>query len=271
MKKLITIMLCLILSLSVFATVGCGGGSVFNGNYKEATETEVEAFAQAVAEAEKGEEFNYNSGVKLELEISVESSEYNMDLSAEIKSIAVEEKLQMAGEMTMSGIMPGAEEEVEESNSAKIYYVDDYMYLDTKIEGEEMKIKQPMTVDEFIGSAGSMGNMGDMGLDLDSVTSLSQLLESMGEIPNVKISIDNGKSNNKIKIEATDEEMGAVGTAILVYDASYNLIAAKVEMEMSMQISDTESMAMSTSVVIEPWSGSIDLPSDLDTYTETML
>ena len=70
MKKLITIMLCLILSLSVFATVGCGGGSVFNGNYKEATETEVEAFAQAVAEAEKGEEFNYNSGVKLELDIS---------------------------------------------------------------------------------------------------------------------------------------------------------------------------------------------------------
>lgn len=97
MKKLVSIALCLVLSLSIIATVGCGEKSAFDGNYKESSVTEVQTFAEKVDATENDEQLGFSSGFNLNLATTVKLNDSTVKMDANLKSALTDEKLQMSG------------------------------------------------------------------------------------------------------------------------------------------------------------------------------
>ena len=250
MKKLLTVVLCLVLALSTATMMGCSK-STFDGDYQETDVATVEQMAAEIAEAEGGEELDYGQGVKLAFDMDVASGELSGELKMDIKAIAVEEDLQMQGSMTMT--------EGEESQTGEMYFTEGYMYTAATYEGQTMKMKVPMTIDDLIGNY-----VNEMGSDV--TYSISEVLDMMEGAEGVKWYVEDKEDSKKIKVEYADEEMGEV-KVILVYNGQYKLIAVSYEMSMSMTMGE-ETMTMNLNMTVEPWSGSISLPTDLNTYTE---
>ena len=248
MKKLLTVTLCLILAICTAMMFGCEK-SAFDGDYTEATATEVSAMAEQIAGAEGGEELDYSQGVKLVYDMDISAGEMSGTVKMDLKAIAVDNDLQMSGEMTVSG---------DEEISAEMYYTQGYFYANGTFEGQTRKAKMPMEIDDFIGNyTGSAGT--------DVTYSIADVMEMVEGEENVKWYVEDKEDVKKIKVEYAEE--GAVELKIvLVYNADYKLTAMSYEMNMSQTVGE-ETMEMNFKMVVEPWSGTIELPSDLNTYT----
>lgn len=247
MKKFLYFVVCVILALGAFAMVGCGSEeTAFDGNYQEATVAEATTFAQDLSKESSA--IDYSIGVEYNFDMSYTMTygeeTYTMDIAMEMNMIAVEGKLQMAG--TMDATSNG------ETDTAKVYYVDDYFYLNGEADGETTKIKYKMSIDDFIG------NYTD---DVDISFSLLSYIEMAGEIEaeggSIKFYIDNSDAETtKVKIELTEGEE-ANATIYLLYNADKELVGAKYDVAID---NGTEG-SITMSVEIAPWSGTVSLPS----------
>jgi hypothetical protein len=114
-----------------------------------------------------------------------------------------------------------------------------------------------MEIDDFIGNyTGSAGT--------DVTYSIADVMEMVEGEENVKWYVEDKEDVKKIKVEYAEE--GAVELkVVLVYNADYKLTAMSYEMNMSQTVGE-ETMEMNFKMVVEPWSGTIELPSDLNTY-----
>lgn len=248
MKKLLTVTLCLILAISTAMMFGCEK-SAFDGDYTEATATEVSAMAEQIAQAEGGEELDYSQGVKLVFDMDMSDGETTGGIEMNLKAIAVDNDLQMSGTMALV--------EGEESSSAEIYFAQEYIYTSATYEGQTVKIKMPMSIDDFIGNyAGSAGT--------DVTYSIADVMEMVEGEENVKWYVEDKEDVKKIKVEYAEEGMGEL-KVVLVYNAEYKLTAMSYEMNMSQTVGE-ETMELTLKMTVEPWSGTIELPSDLNTY-----
>lgn len=257
MKKVIISIVMAVLMALALALTGCGETpSVFEGNYKTASKEEVTAFAEE-AEKSVGRELDFSQGVSVSgsMKSSMNGSELmNLEFSYKMKGTA--EKIEFAGTIKSQG---------STAMDANVYYKDGYMYINGSTSGVTVKNKKAISIEEMMSQFGG-------GL-AESYGSLAVILENYGgieELPEgVKISFDLGKDAKKVKVEITVSEEGTTSETVIymVYDTNYNITALKVDSKNSFDMygmkSDSE-----MSIVVEPYDGKIELPSDLDTYEE---
>lgn len=251
MKKLLCSIMCVVLAMGALSLVGCG--SVFDGNYKEMTLEEATAFSATVNQVEDAEEIDYATGVEYTLKGNMETrrGEDTMKVSADVgmKIGSKDGKLQMQGNMNVSS----NDNSVIDSD---IYFADGYMYYALEMKGLEVKTKAKMSIDKFIRDNVPFGSIN---------ISMSGLVEAAGYITaeegSIKFFMDKSEDYTKIKVVQTAVS-GNRGEVILVFNASNQLIAAKVESKID-QADEEHNYAIKGEIYLEiaPWEGTVKLPS----------
>ena len=282
MKKLITILLCAVMALSVVAMTGCGD-STFNGNYKEATAEEVAAYAQTVSQDANNATLDYNSGIEVSVksEMKITDATSTVEENAEIKgkAIAKDNALQMESSFKMS-----MENSVDATASVSIegnaYFANDYIYANAKVtsadQTADQKVKVNMPFDVFFD------NQVDVQTDLSSILLEVQQYTAMG-IANIKYEMETNDNGTKVRISVPQQDFsfdptptysisGSVKAEfVFVYNAQNQIVAVKTVLESSGSTT-VEGATMNTvqkqEAIVKPFSGSVSLPADLDTYTE---
>ena len=243
MKKLLTIMLCLILTISASTMFGCQK-SIFDGNYTETSKTEVATLASNIADADGGEEMDYAQGTKLSLNASIVNGEESLSLKMDIKTIAKDNDFKMEGSIDFS--YPS------QTVAGELFYAEGCLYLNSNSGKIKQQIDYNAFFDEYLNSTFAIP------------FAISDLLGQLSLNPNVKCFVDDKTDVKKIKIEFESSTEGT-GKAVFVYNAQYKLIALSYDISLEINTGDT-STKISAGFSIEPWSGSISTPTDLDTY-----
>jgi hypothetical protein len=243
MKKLLTIMLCLILTMSASTMFGCQK-SIFDGNYTETSKTEVATLASNIADADGGEEMDYAKGAKLYLGAEIANGEESLSLKIDIKTIAKDNDLKMEGSVDFSN--------PSQTVAGKLYYSEGFLYLNSDTEKSKQQIDINSFFDQYFSSI------------FEIPFAINDFLEDLSLNPNVKCFVDDKTDVKKIKIEFESSTEGT-GKAVFVYNAQYKLIALSYDISLEMNLGDTNTK-ISADFTFEPWSGSISTPTDLDTY-----
>ncbi len=249
MKKLLSLLICFSLVISIALVGGCSP-SIFNGNYQEVQAATVEQMATQISQAEKGQEMDYAQGTKVFYDMKITGAE-DMRIKIDLKSIAVENDLQMQASMQMTAN--------NQTHSSDIYLTQGYMYASTINQGQSMKIKTPMTIDEMLG-----GFAEDAGAEF--FYSICAILDMLEDREGVKWYIEDKEDLKKIKVDYAQENMGEIKVC-LVYNAQFKLIAMLYELRLYISLG-TDTMGVQLKMSVEPWIGTISLPTDLDTYIE---
>ncbi len=271
MKKLLSILTCVVLSLSMIFAIGCGGESAaFKGDYKEASKEEIALLAAEFDAVEDSSEVDFSKGVKMEFYSSTDvdggiGDSGTLDMEMNFYSIYKESGLQMSGDMSMKykGDNAPDDEKVE------FYYKDGTSYVAVG----DMKVATKVDSDDFIDD-----NFGEAFASLEELDDVIEEFLAYGN--DAKYSIDKNEENIKVKFEYNGSikqnqlgvsiDMDMETTYIFVFDAvTKKLIAYKAEVFAdftSTASGQSYSGKNATTLVIEPWQGEVELPSDLDTY-----
>lgn len=252
MKKLLLVMLSVIIALSTAMMFGCGETSIFDGNYQEVglESTEMSTFSEAVISAEQ-HQLQLGSGMKVKVVLDVKEGDDSMYVKMDMDLLEVEQSLQMQGSMNMK--MQGMD------TTATLWHKDNYMYMNASAQGQTVKRKMPVTIDEFIGDqTGGMLNMD---------FSFIETLENYSSQEGVKFYLEDGEQYKKFKIEVPQtqvEGMTMEASVYFLFDADYKLVGVKSKVVNDMGAEGKFDVALE----ITPWEGTINLPSDLDSYIE---
>ncbi len=259
MKKVLTMLLCFVLTLSIALATGCGGDATFNGNYSEASVVNTAAFAEKVENAEGKQEIDTAKGIemtfKLEGSDSAEGITESITMNMSLKSAIKDEKFSFAGKV--DGITKCTGEQ-DEKEAMEMYYSDGKFYVNEN--GDKMYVELDME------AAISQVENG-LSQAFYQIQSLEELLAEFTVMPGAKIYIDDNENTPKIKFEYKVEADGLKTEmlTVMVFDKDYNLTAYKMEMKIS-GVMDGVNGSTNMSMTIKPYSGNIDLPSDLDAY-----
>ena len=238
MKKIVSLVMAVMLCCVLIA---CGGekDNTFSGKYTASTQEDIQAVQAKVEEAGiAGSEIDYNTGVAIEAVVKTSVMGESSKISMKMKCIMQDDMLVMQGSMKMkvSGL----------NIDANIWFANDMMYMSAM--GEKMKME--MDINDYIAE-----NVGAEVMDLASI------LEEYGQSTEIQYYTCETKDGiTKIKIEVPATEEGSF-VFYLVYNADYTLNAIKMETKMS-TIGEEMEMTMS----IKPWTGTVNLPNDLDSY-----
>lgn len=243
MRKILALILSLVVCVGMFSLVGCG-----DGNYQEVSAQEIMQIAEQMDAVEIDGPLMVDLGNGLELDFALEMSyggySYKTNLNAKFKR--VDQNIEYAA--ILSGVAP------EGTNNASMYYKDGYLYSANNFAGGVVKTKQKYNLGEAFDQ-----------IDLESFSQglyeMDDLIEEMQYIGDaLKCYIDKSGDTTKIKIEIKMEEAGETMSMVMKYeiDAGYKLISYSADVNMGSMGTLTASMA--------PWSGTIDFPSDLETY-----
>ena len=248
MKKLLILLLCIVFAISAFSMCGCKD-KIFAGNYTVATYSQIETIVSTTERAENGEELNFNDGLQVNYTSKIGSTNFNMNF----KSVAKNFSLMMQGEACMASSQEGSL-----VDRRLIYYCDDYSYTQYMIDNDVVeKEKRRRTPEKLVTSYMYLGE--------NFFLMLSDLWDELEDETGVTWSVAESKHYNKVKVEidTSNAEQTTVATYIYVYDASYQLVA------LSMDVVFTEIRYNNQYIIhltIQPWDGTITLPTDLDTY-----
>lgn len=281
MKKLITLLLCLVIAIGTPCMFGCGDAT-FNGNYKEvsADSTEVQQFSEATA---KSEMVDVTKGVEVEFKIKGNAGGSDMDISANVKVAAEGEgndvKLQAAG--SLKGKVKSSDANAD--MNFNIYYTNGYGYIGGKMKAtasgtsaeEELKFKMRWDIEnslnEIMGIASDEIDLpaGEMeGLTQGNV--FANLIAEFEGQEGVKIYIDADGRKARIEVSEFDVEGTKLSGAIFfVYDENYNMTAFKLDFKAK----TAENEEVSAYLVIKGFNGTVTLPSEteLKTYLDFSL
>ncbi len=288
MKKLVTLLLCLVLAIGTACMFGCGDAT-FNGNYKEVTadSEEVQQFAAAADRAEN-KVVNFGNGADFSLSVKGSAEGMKVDVSAGIKATldttdATAAKLIAEG--SVKAKVEATDKDKSDSNAnvdMKVYYKDKFVYISGKFDAaimgqaaqadakNDVKFKLPLDLDSGIQEIIKElpdGITDAIDLPIGEVAGLLNgnvlkvLLNAEKESEgNVKIFIDaeNKKVKAEIKIVNEQEKSEINGTLYLVYDENYNLIAIKVEAKMK-----SEEGELTAQLVFKGYTGTVKVPDGI--------
>ncbi len=254
MKKLFTTMLCLIITFCMVLAVGCSNdetafSEIFNGNYVEVQASEVTAFNNSVSASEKA--LDINEGVKFEYyEDEVDGKEYEKE-SVIFKTVIDNGVLKMAGSTS--------EEEKDDGRETKenceIYYDTDTLYFNDGIR------KQSVKTDLTAHFNRAIARLNEFALD--------KVVAKYTNLNGVKFYKEVADGATKIKLEfekIEDRDEITTGKILFVYNAENALVAINVEIiEQERGFGDNKYEKIIINV--EPYSGAVELPSDLASYT----
>ncbi|MEG9430099.1 MAG: hypothetical protein VZQ61_04160 [Christensenellaceae bacterium] len=290
MKKLVTMLLCLVLVIGTACMFGCGDAT-FNGNYKEvsADSTEVQEFAAATENAEN-KVVTFGNGADLSVSVKGTAEGKKMDVSATIKA-TLDTTDPTAPKLTAEGSVKAkitATKDEDKANNAdvdaKIYYKDKFVYVTGKIDAAMMSantqadakndVKMKLPVDLDAGIQGVMKNLPIGEITENSEISGGAVVEALnGNVlemlisakeeagDNLKIYIDAENKKVKAEIKIADEEEGSETnvTVYLVYDESYNLIALKIEANVKSADGD-----LTAELTFKGYTGKVSVPEGIE-------
>ena len=249
MKRFLSIAVSLALCIGIVFMTGCG--SVFDGNYTEVTSEEAQTFIEEVS-ASAEDTLDYGDGVAANIYMKDNLTEINMKFNAAYSG----GEFQMSGNMNSKVTVGGQ----SISSGTEYYYKGDTMYMKVTSGKESVKMKMTVPFDDFISDT-TDGVASDM--------SFSEVINRFIDVEGLKISMDKGDGTvSKIKIEVPAGTV-ITGTEFekleyyFVFDANYKLTAAKAVTKVK---EGEEIMEMELS--IESWSGTVNLPGDLDSYVD---
>lgn len=247
MKKLLTLVMCLVLAIGVMGFTACGD-STFKGNYEEVDKATAAEFAESV----NGESSVLDMKSGMEMEFSMEmDGEMEFSMEYDLKcAYNAQQQIEMEGSVKGKG----------EGQSIKgdIYYSNGFMYINS----DGMKIKQAVDYEEFLEGITSMGS--DAIIDIQGVI---EYLE-MDNTGSIKVYLDKGETESKVKVEVNNFSVEGVkvnGEYYYVFDANGNLIACKIDVSVTISYQGYNS-SMSVYMVVKAYDGKVSLPSDLDSY-----
>lgn len=260
MKKFLAVLLSLFVALGCFSMAGCKDSSVFDGNYTEVDKASITAFSTEVEEKETAVDFA--DGVKMTFEVSFPIEDKVYEIEMEFNTMLKNNKLLIEGEMEMP--MQNGKGDVD-TMTADFWFADDYMYMKAKYDGEEVKMKMLMNINEFIDEYA--------GASTDDVeTNLSDLLEEYADVEGVKFYLEQTETISKAKLEVPETIISGQKvkmTSVLVYNEEQILTGVMMDLEMYLDHDsdpETEDIITRTYVSIEQWTGEIELPSDYLSY-----
>ncbi len=251
MKKIFAIVLSALLCLSLFMVAGCG--SAFDANYKETDAETMNEIVDKAEDAEAGTSIDYFKGVKLvidvEMKMSAQGKTESMAVKGNMVMAAIDEKLAMSGEIKANGD--------GENVDGKVYYSDGYLYANGTYKNNTVKMKQEMPIEYFI----------DRYTDgAEQMMDIAFAMRQFGSLEGAKFFQAEKDGNTYIKFTFESAEMGKV-EMYFIFNADFNLIGFKMQSSGKMELGGG-SMESKMLISMEPYSGSINLPSDLDTYEE---
>ena len=263
MKKILTVVLCLLVAISSLLVAGCSSSSVFDGNYTEVEQTEINTFASTVED--KATAVDFSDGIEMTMKISFPLENQVYDVNMNFKTTFSDDILLIEGNMsTPFQTSPTGPMQVMK---ADFWCANGNIYMKANYGGQELKIKQSMDIDEFINEY-----TGSSAEEVE--TSLSALLEKYAEATNVKYFLEQTETLSKAKIEIPElvvEGQKIKMTTAFVYDAELTLTAVMMDLEMTVDNDldpNTEGVKTKTYISIQQWQGTINLPSDLSSYLE---
>ncbi len=257
MKKLLTTILCLVLSFCIVLAVGCNDGksitsAVFNGDYVEVKASDITAFNQSVAQTEKA--LDITKGVKFEyVENEIDDNEYEKE-NVSFKTAIVDGKLLLAGTTS--------EDEKDDgktfTENCEVYYDGETLYLNNI--GLAKKESRNVSLITYFNRA--MQQLNRFTLD--------NVVARYSNLNGVKFYQETTDGLTKIKLEfenIEDHDEKTTGKILFTYDAQMTLVAINVEViEQELGFGDNEYEEII--INIEAWNGEITLPTDLGAYTE---
>ena len=266
MKKILSILLVVIMAISCFALVGCGGDATFEGNYEEATATDVQNFANSVDAADGDTDIDIEDGYEINMEVKnmiqttpMGTAVADLDMTFRVKS----ELGNMKVEGTAKGktkYNAGVYSGMEIDANGKVYWTGGYLYSnesDTiRYQGQTQpqEYKQKIQMEDFDTYLNTYAQNFD-GLDFSE---LVEMAVAVGDKMGLGISQDENGTKIKFSIPVNN---GVSGEMIFVFDNNYNLTSLKYDVT----IGNTED-AMTIVATYKPYSGNVTLPNDLDTY-----
>lgn len=247
MKKLLTFLLCLIfvISSSMLLT-GCA--SVFDGNFQESSLDSVLSVAKKIDEVEESKHLSMENGLSFYLYSTEQYTNLNYTLTMNGKAKIKNGIFRMAGTFQTTESFYSEKDAV----SGNLYIYNDYTLVDFTHNGVEAKIKLEQNV------------LADVDIpleDFDTSVSFCDFLQTLHNLDgDLKLYLENSvETGVKIKIEYAKSNYNQI-TLILVCDSEYAITAVRIEER------DYISTISTTTLELTPYSGTVALPDDLESY-----
>lgn len=266
MKKILAVLLVAVLAIGCFALTACGGDATFGGNYEEATAEDILVFATEAENAGGSSDIDLADGCEVKMIVKnmpQPMAPYGYGVAdMEMTLRIVSENGAMKAEGTAKGktkLTSGMYSGMESDTTGKVYWTDGYMYVTEDVtqrfQGQtatgNVKNKMPVTLDAYLD-----GQMSELdGFDFEELVPMALTLgEKMG------LSIARDENSTKIKF-VIPENNSVGGEIIFVFDANYNLTSMRYDVTIG-----SGEDAFEMDITYKPYSGSVSLPNDLDTY-----
>ena len=249
MKKLVSIILCLILSISMSTLLTGCLGTIFDGEYREVELSEIETLMPEITKANKTFKIDYDAGVRLYLSADMTSGDTRQTENVTIRSIKTDNAFKAEGSFTMRNIISSTSE--TQVVRGDFYSTKTISYISLVQEEETVKIAY---------LEGIIDSFKETFEPMMEYVEIDYYIEESKNTPEAKWYIDDASENIKIKLDYNDSD-GARAKIIWIYNAEYKLSAFEVVLS---QTYKTGSAKITFS--FEPWSGTITPPTDLDSY-----
>ncbi len=271
MKKFLTILLCIALSISMLAFTACKGGASehFDGEYQASNETEIQQLANSLSSKPQSAGFAWENGFKVNLTLSGNMGAGDVSVDMQYCVGLFNSELGLTGSVDLS--------DIDGTVKANIYFIDGYTYYNGSIGvhgGSTItgKYKETSTYANF------MRHFGVTTVLMESFA--DSLPYASGGAETVNYFVENTTDGLKIKIDIPRQtyvqtqgpdtrSTDGVGTYIWTYDADYNLTGIYADMSSTTTTTGPDfsgQTRISATLEILPFDGVIELPSDLDSY-----
>ena len=259
MKKLLTLLLCLVFAISAFAMCGCKD-KIFEGNYTVATEQEIASLIKITNSLEDSNKLDFASGLQVRCTKTITGYygayyEYNIGF----KAVSQRSRLMMKGNGNVE-----YKNYLSSSYSAdeSIYYCDGYAYTKTNNGSSVNKTKysvshEALLADYLTPAKDYFVLLEDMMLSLEDESSVTWAVAKSNLYTKVKVEFD-------VIINYTVLEE----TAVYVYDKTYKLVALTIDAVYTETDYQQQKRTTTVNIVIEPWTGLIVSPINKNRYTE---
>ena len=263
MKKILAISLVLMLAVGCFCLTGCGDAT-FGGNYQEATAEDVQTIVDSAKFQQGVQDITAQEGYEMIIDVYSKMDSNVFDVNMNLKFVNEDNNPKMQGTVDAKMNFSYGNQSVDMGAKGDVYYADGYTYANETVKANGQSISQKVKQEgdwseyysDYLEKIMDMANQYDLG----------SLIQMAGVSDTVKVSIatDDG---TKIKFESVVNEEGSSGRmeVIFVFDADYNLIANKINIDSSYTY-EGSTTTIKMNITNKPYTGTINLPGDLNTY-----
>ena len=248
MKKLVSIILCLILSISTATLLTGCSPTIFDGEYREVDLSEIETLLPEIKSANKDYSIDFASGVSLYMNVILSTEKRTLNENLNMQSTMVNGLLRTKGKViSRDNYTDISDQYVVRTN---FYCENNTSYVALTQNDETVKIKY------FQSILVSLAETLDPIMEYMSIENFVALTR----VNTAKWCIDDTSDVLKIKLEYKESNENL--KTIWIFNAEYKLTAFSITASESVENYSTTKTTFS----FQPWTGTIETPGDLDEY-----